>query len=85
MQRNIGKIISENVPVLDAVVFIKFCAINLCVKKRYIKKSFCFGFRFILVVVSAVLQLNTRAYYFFICFSLRHKKASFVGIKDQEI
>ena len=54
MQRNIGKIVSEIVPVLDVVVFSTFCAINFYVKKRYIKKYFCFGFRLIVVVVSTV-------------------------------
>ena len=70
MQRNIWKIASEIVRILDAVV--DWCAINLCVKKRYFENYFVFAFSLIVVVVITVF--NRRVWHFFVCFSLRLKK-----------
>ena len=49
----IGKIVSEIAPVLCAVSFNR-CVIDLCIKKRYMKKSFCFGFNLVVVAFTAV-------------------------------
>ena len=38
------KIVSEVVPVLDAIMFDGLSAIDLCINKGYIKHIFCFGF-----------------------------------------
>lgn len=74
MQRNIRKIVSEIVPVLDAVVFSRLCAINICAKKSYIKKSFCSGLSLIVVVVCLQILL-------LFCFS---SKIRFCGHKRSE-
>ena len=54
VQRNIGKIVSEIVPAHETVVFSKLCSTKLCVKKRHIEKSFCFGFSLIFAGFSTV-------------------------------
>ena len=54
MWKEIGKIVSEIALVLYTVIFNRLCAIALCIKKRFIKKSFSFRFSLVVVAVAAV-------------------------------
>ena len=59
---NIWKIVSEIVPILDAVV--DWSALNLSVKKRYFENYFDFAFDLIVAVVITVF--NRRVCHFFV-------------------